>query len=52
MIVKGQKEPMFLISFRNKGEEVDDLRSNALFQILGGLGLAGVCLLILVFKAG
>lgn len=22
MIVKGQKEPMFLISFRNKGEEV------------------------------
>jgi hypothetical protein len=52
MIVRGEKESTFLISWKSKEEEADDLRSDALYQILGGTGLAVVCLVIFFFKAG
>jgi len=52
MIVRGQKNPMFLISWRGKTEEEEDLRSNALYQILGGAGLAVICLVILSLHLG
>ena len=52
MIVRGQKNPLFRISWRTKTDEADDLRSNALYHILGGAGLAVICSLILSFKLG
>ena len=52
MIVRGQKNPLFLISWRAKTDEADSLRSDALYQILGGAGLAVVCLLVLSLHVG
>jgi hypothetical protein len=52
MIVKGQNEPTFLISWRSEKEIESSLRNRAVLQILGGAALSVACLAILLFRFG
>ena len=52
MIVKGQNEPTFLISWRSEKEIESALRNRAALHIFGGGALAVACLAILLFRLG
>jgi hypothetical protein len=52
MIVKGQNEPTFLISWRSEKEVESSLRNRAALHIFGGAALSVVCLAILLFRLG
>jgi hypothetical protein len=52
MIVKGQNEPTFLISWRNEKEIESALRNRAALHIFGGGALSVACLAILLFRLG
>jgi hypothetical protein len=52
MIVKGQNEPTFLISWRSEKEMVSTLRNRAALHIFGGAALSVVCLAFLLFRVG
>ena len=52
LMMKGQNEPTFLISYRSSKEVESRLRKRAAFQIFGGAGLALVCLAYLLYKFG
>jgi hypothetical protein len=52
MIVKGQNEPTFLITWRSEKEIKSTLRKRAALHIFGGAALAVVCLAILLFRLG
>lgn len=52
MIVKGENEPTFVISWRNEKGIEGELRKKAAKYILGGAGLAVACLAILLGKLG
>jgi len=52
MIVKGQNEPTFLISWRSEKEIEGTLRKRAAFHIFGGAALSIGCLGILLFRLG
>jgi hypothetical protein len=52
MIVKGQNEPTFLISWRSEKDLVSTLRKRAARHIFGGAALSVACLAILLFKLG
>lgn len=52
MIVKGQNEPTFLISWRGEKEIESTLRNRAALHIFGGAALAVACLAILLFRLG
>jgi hypothetical protein len=52
MIVKGQNEPTFLISWRGEKEIKSTLRNRAALHIFGGAALAVACLAILLFRLG
>ena len=52
MIVKGQNEPTFLISWRSEKDLVSTLRKRAALHIFGGAALSVACLAILLFKLG
>jgi hypothetical protein len=52
MIVKGQNEPTFLISWRSEKEIESTLRNRAALHIFGGGALAVACLAILLFRLG
>lgn len=52
MILKGQNEPTFLISWRNEKGIEGNLRNRALKYVLGGATLAVACLAVLLAKFG
>jgi hypothetical protein len=52
MIVKGQNEPTFLISWRSEKELQSALRNRAALHIFGGGALSVACLAILLFRLG
>jgi len=52
MIVKGQNEPTFLISWRSEKEIESTLRNRAALHIFGGAALSVGCLAILLFRLG
>jgi len=52
LIVKGQNEPTFLISYRSEKELKSKLRNRAAFHIFGGAALSVACLAVLLFKLG
>jgi len=52
MIVKGQNEPTFLISWRSERDLEGTLRNRAALHIFGGAALSVACLAILLFKLG
>jgi len=52
MIMKGQNEPTFLISWRSEKELKSRLRNRAAFHIFGGAALSVVCLAFLLFRFG
>jgi hypothetical protein len=52
MIVKGENEPTFLISWRSEKGIEGRLRSRALLHILGGAALSVACLALLLFRFG
>jgi hypothetical protein len=52
MIVKGQNDPTFLISWRSEKQLESRLRSKALLQIFGGAALSITCLALLLAKLG
>jgi hypothetical protein len=52
MIVKGQNEPTFLISWRSEKEVENTLRKRAALHIFGGAALSVACLAILLFRLG
>ena len=52
MIVKGQNEPTFLISWRSEKEIKSTLRNRAALHIFGGGALSVACLAILLFRLG
>ncbi len=52
MIVKGQNEPTFLISWRSEKEVQSTLRNRAALHIFGGAALSVACLAILLFRLG
>ena len=52
MIVKGQNEPTFLISWRSEKEIESALRNRAALHIFGGGALSVACLAILLFRLG
>jgi hypothetical protein len=52
MIVKGQNEPTFLISWRSEKEVESTLRKRAALHIFGGAALSVACLAILLFRFG
>jgi hypothetical protein len=52
MIVKGQNEPTFLISWRGEKALESTLRKRAALHIFGGAALAVVCLAIVLFRLG
>jgi hypothetical protein len=52
MIVKGQNEPTFLISWRSEKEIESTLRNRAALHIFGGGALSVACLAILLFRLG
>ena len=52
MIVKGQNEPTFLISWRSEKEIQSRLRNRAALHIFGGAALSVACLAILLFRLG
>jgi len=52
LIVKGENEPTFLISWRSEKEIERTLHNRALFHIFGGAALSIVCLGILLWKFG
>ena len=52
MIVKGQNEPTFLISWRSEKEIESTLRKRAALHIFGGAALSVACLAILLFRLG
>jgi len=52
MIVKGQNEPTFLISWRSEKEVKSTLRKRAVLHIFGGAALSVACLAILLFRLG
>jgi hypothetical protein len=52
MIVKGQNEPTFLISWRSEKEVESTLRKRAALHIFGGAALSVGCLAILLFRLG
>jgi hypothetical protein len=52
MIVKGQNEPTFLISWRSEKEIESTLRNRAALHIFGGAALSVACLAILLFRLG
>jgi len=52
MIVKGQNEPTFVISWRNEKELKSRIRKRALLHIFGGSALAVVCMAVLLFRFG
>ena len=52
MIVKGQNEPTFLISWRSEKEIESTLRNRAVLHIFGGGALSVACLAILLFRLG
>jgi hypothetical protein len=52
MIVKGQNEPTFLISWRDEKQLQSSLRSKAMLHIFGGAALSITCLAILLAKLG
>ena len=50
MIVKGENEPTYLISFRSEYSHESTLRNRAIRYILGGAGLSILCLVIILAK--
>jgi len=52
MIVKGQNEPTFLISWRDQKGIESRLRNRAALHIFGGAALAVACLAVLLMKFG
>jgi len=52
LIVKGENEPTFLISYRSEQELEGSLRSRARWCVFGGGALALVCLTIILGKLG
>ena len=52
MIVKGQNEPTFVISWRSEKELKGRLRNRAALHIFGGAALSVVCLAVLLFRFG
>jgi hypothetical protein len=52
MIVKGQNEPTFLISWRGEKEVKSTLRKRAALHIFGGAALSVGCLAVLLFRLG
>jgi hypothetical protein len=52
MIVKGQNEPTFLISWRGEKEVKSMLRKRAALHVFGGAALSVACLAILLFRLG
>jgi len=52
MIVKGQNEPTFLISWRGEKGIESRLRNRAALHIFGGAALSVACLAILLFRLG
>lgn len=52
LILKGQNEPTFLISYRAEKELEKTLRKRAAAQVLGGAALAIACLAYLLYKFG
>jgi hypothetical protein len=52
MIVKGQNEPTFLISWRGEKEVKSTLRNRAALHIFGGAALSVGCSAILLFRLG
>jgi hypothetical protein len=52
MIVKGQNEPTFLISWRSEKEIESTLRKRAALHIFGGAALSVACLAILLVRLG
>jgi hypothetical protein len=52
MIVKGQNEPTFLISWRSEKEIKSTLRKRAALHVFGGAALSVGCLAILLFRLG
>ncbi|HET7842077.1 MAG TPA: hypothetical protein VFM21_10750 [Terriglobia bacterium] len=52
MIMKGQNEPTFLISWRNEKGVEGMLRRQAFKYVFGGAGLSVVCLAVLLAKFG
>ena len=52
MLVKGQNEPTFLITWRSEKEVQSTLRNRAALHIFGGAALSVVCLAVLLFRFG
>lgn len=52
VIMKGQNEPTFLISWRNEKEVEGTLRNRAMKYVFGGAALAVACLAFLLAKFG
>ena len=52
LIVKGENEPTFLISWRNEKDLEKSLRRRAALYVFGGAALSIVCLAILLAKFG
>jgi hypothetical protein len=52
MIVKGQNEPTFLISYRTEKQVESNLRRRAALYVFGGAGLSVVCVALLLLKFG
>ena len=52
MIVKGQNEPTFVISWRSEKELKSRLRNRAALHIFGGAALSVACLAILLLRLG
>lgn len=52
LIVKGQNEPTFLISWRSEKDLESRLRTRALLHIFGGAGLSVAALAFLLFRFG
>jgi hypothetical protein len=52
MIVKGQNEPTFLISYRTERQVESNLRRRAALYVFGGAGLSILCVALLLLKLG
>ena len=52
MIVKGQSEPTFLISYRTEKQVESNLRRRAALYVFGGAGLSLLCVVLLLLKYG
>ena len=52
MIVKGQNEPTFLISWRSEKELKSTMRNRAALHVFGGAALSVACLAILLLRLG